>query len=185
MNLNVGLDYWIILDGNYPDFVAGEDYAFALEVCPSSISRSSVRDRSLRPLRGAQYQYLGEAVFSSLDLTILDVGVRCYHEGAVSAPLSVGEFAAGELYLGVDPFFWKDSLSRRPGMPSLTYRWQVTGISVETTPWILSHDSRGREIWRHDDRVAPSFLPVVRTGEGPDDQKSWHFVLSCELIGDL
>ena len=45
--------------------------------------------------------------------------------------IAPGVAVSGELYLGVDPYFYFERLFRTPGMPPLIYEWQIEGIAIE------------------------------------------------------
>ena len=107
--------------------------------------------------------------------------ILIYHEGSVDGLPPVGEYAAGELYLGVDPFFWSETHAKRWGAPNLFYDWHVEEVLLETTPWIESLDDQGRKVRRRDE-VAQSFAAVARTNAFEDDDGNAHYVLRCARL---
>ena len=132
--LAIGLSSWIIQDGNYGDFEVGGEYAFALEFFVEEWANPGSRNKSLTPIRPAVYTFAPEVVLKEPKLTILDVGTLCYSEHGQSPELRVGAVVGGRIYLGVDPFFWSETHSKRSDVPRLKYRWKVEGIQLETTP---------------------------------------------------
>jgi len=58
------------------------------------------------------------------------------------------QWVEGEVYLGIDPFFYFEDLYRMDGMPPLSYTWLVRQIMLETTPWIEAKDAKGCQIRR-------------------------------------
>ena len=108
---------------------------------------------------------------------VLDVGVLCYTER--SLPHASSErFAAGELSLGVDPFFWFETHGKRSDVPNLFYKWRIREILLETTPRV---ESEQRIIKRRPG--VRSFSSVVGTNAWEDDNGSAEYVLICELLG--
>ena len=101
--LNVGLNSWIIQDGNYDDFEVDHESRFALEFQAARFDRTLDPRKYLKPLSGTDpdYRFCGEIIVSEAGLTVLDVGVLCYRER--NLPMTE-RFAAGELYLGIDFF---------------------------------------------------------------------------------
>jgi len=60
---NIGLDSWIIQDGNYPDFTAGDERRFALEFAPKKVSLDSSKHVHTEHISGARYRFAGEVLF--------------------------------------------------------------------------------------------------------------------------
>jgi hypothetical protein len=176
--LSIGLASWIIQDGNYPDFEAGRRYRFALELFPTSVAPSRNRSRYLEPLDGCDYAFGGQVVLVWPEVVVLDTGLLVYREGSVAGLPPAGEYAAGELYLGVDPFFWFETHAKRWGAPNLFYDWHVEEVLLETTPWTESLDEHGRKIRRRAE-VAQTFAAVPRTNAFEDDGGNAHYILRC------
>lgn len=142
----IGLDGWVLQDGNYPDFVTGERRRFAVEF-------GYRRDRRLRPSpepgvpscsytgHGTAYAVTGQLLRATDqpqgDAFVLDFGLLSYAPWMVLDDLQppvTGDWLSGEIHLGVDPFFYKDELAGLPGMPALTYTWTVEEIQLDLTP---------------------------------------------------
>ncbi|HEX4959570.1 MAG TPA: hypothetical protein VF173_01930 [Thermoanaerobaculia bacterium] len=179
--LSIGLASWIIQDGNYPDFEAGRQYRFALEFFPTTVAPSQNRTRYLEPRDGCDYAFGGQVVIVWPEVAVVDVGLLIYHEGRVDGLPPVGEYAAGELYLGVDPFFWSETHCKRWGAPNLFYDWHIEEVLLETTPWVVSLDDQGRKVRRRAE-VAQSFAAVGRTNAFEDDDGNAHYVLRCARV---
>ena len=61
-SLHVGLDAWIIQDGNYADFQSGAEYRFALEFYPHALAPApNALSPQLRQRTGGVYE--GKALF--------------------------------------------------------------------------------------------------------------------------
>jgi hypothetical protein len=132
-------------------------------------------------LAGSDYRFDGAVLVAESSVTVLEVGILCFQDGKPPFPTQVGDFVAGELYLGVDPFFWFETHSRVRGRPGLFYRWRVRRILLETTPWIESQDDAGRTVTRGAD-VERTFEEVQRTDAWSDDEGNANYVLDCELL---
>src|SRR5262249_45206580 len=156
-----GLSSWIIQDGNYEDFEIDRDYRFALEFRAMRCDSTQDQRRYLKLLQGSDYRFCGEIMMSEADLTVLDVGVLCYNERSTSLP---GKFAAGELSLGIDPFFWFETHCKRSDVPNLFYKWRIRQISLETTPWVGAE----KNTFKRRPGIR-SFSPLARTNAWEDD----------------
>lgn len=182
-SLHIGLSSWIIQDGNYPDFEVGRDYEFALELALSEVcSAKSSESNSLRHIEGSDYDFNGKLVFVREDVAVLDVGILCFKERPSKKFGLEGQNLSGRIYLGVDPFFYMESLCEIPGIPALSYSWTISEILFETTPWRMTLQD-GRRFYERRDDVPRTFRAVRRTDTWNDDSGSAHYVLICTLKG--
>jgi hypothetical protein len=173
--LQIGLSSWIIADGNYRDFSVGEVRSFALEYYNEHELQPAATGISHQHLGDARYAVTGRRVhlgglIQHLTPTwcVIDVGVLAYRElNSFAAP---PETFCGEVYLGVDPFFYFESLSREGDAPPLVFDWRVHRIEVETAPRVLTN---GVMIYDPDKRKPAD---VLDTNSGED------FVLHCERL---
>ncbi len=146
----IGLDSWVIQDGNYTDVVAGERRQFAVELgyrrarrlAPAGPGARS--PRATHTGRGTSYDVCAELLRSSTepggDAFVLDVGLLVYAQWMVLDDLEppvVGAWLAGEVHLAVDPFSYLDRLHALPGMPPLIYTWTVEEVQLDLTPQVL------------------------------------------------
>jgi hypothetical protein len=186
--ISIGLDSWIIEDGNCADFAVGHEYRFALEFYARRLKIAADPAKYLLLLASSDYRFAGEVLVTKPGVTVLDVGFLCYHDGKIPLSVKPGDFVTGVLYMGVDPFFWSETHAREKGMPALFYRWRVRRILLETTPWIESQDDAERpQVVRADQ--ARTFEEVQRTGTRRDDVRGahygLHYVLDCELLEQI
>ncbi|KWO61104.1 hypothetical protein [Burkholderia territorii] len=151
----VGLNAWIIQDGNYAEFIRGESRKLALEFNGSALTPSDKREMQCQHKDTSRYEVVAKVIFSTPEVWVIDFGIKVYCESRPPRFATVGQWVQGEVWIGVDPFFYKDRLHRMPGMPDLFVDWVVTKIQLETTPWIedssagrtmMMRDS-GREAW--------------------------------------
>ena len=142
----IGLDGWVLQDGNYTDFVTGERRQFALEFGYRRDRRLRRGGTTVSPScrytgREITYEVSGELIRSSVEPHaegfVLDFGLRAYSNWAVLDDLEppvAGDWLTGKVRLSVDPFFYMDHLSQLPGMPALIYSWTVEEIQLDTSP---------------------------------------------------
>jgi len=209
--LHVGLASWIISDGNYPDFQAGQEATFALSFHPTLELAPDPVQSHLQHQAGAVYAVGGRVVFAVSEdhpgawggrgskcrhVWVCDFGVLAYcSDFYLPNPpppwAHVGASVTGEAYLSIDPFNQfndAEALRKWPGLPSLVYRFRVERIWLETTPWVQEKDHEGRPSWWHRQDGPLTFRQIAATGL-PDDQssaKEWfpaHYVLECQLLG--
>lgn len=180
MNIHVGLSAWIIMDGNYDDFGVGQEVDFALEFCPlGGLRPSRPGEKAAEHLGASRYRIRAEVVFLRPGVWVIDAGAfTAFHESEPPKEAAAGGWVEGELYLGIDPFFYFEYLHREDGIPPLTYTWRVNNILRETTPWIDLNDASGRP-YRARDESRESFIPTQRTAAWQEDGGVGHYVLDC------
>lgn len=176
-SLNIGIDSWIIQDGNYNDFSVGEKAEFALEFSPYSMKSSDCKTPSVTHLRGSRYQICGQVVYRSNDVWVLDMGFLAYKEMEPPSFAKKGSWVEGEFYIGVDPFMYFEYLKNRPGIPSLNYRFRIEEILLETTPWI---ETPGQPTVR--DEQKESYREVAATNAWVDDNGRAGYILKCVMV---
>jgi hypothetical protein len=182
--LHVGLSSWIVQDGNYGDFAVGQQARFALEFYPpNGLRPAGEGPLTAEHLGASRYRIHGRVVFVGPGVWAIDTGVFvAFEERQPPDHTKVGGWVEGELYLGIDPFFYFGYLYRIDGMPPLMYTWQVRTIIRETTPWVEVNDANGRP-YRTRDESRKSFVPVIETRAWDDDGGNGHYVLGCESLG--
>lgn len=179
--LHIGVDSWIIQDGNYPDLEVGRDYDFALEFYLLDVQPTlCTQGPWLQHGEGAEYRFAGQLVFLREEVAVLDVGVLCYRERPTSQYLTKeGRWLTGLLSLGIDPFFYKESLRYLEGVPSLSYTWRLHQILLETTPWEANLVD-GRQVFSRRTDVTRSFRSLSKTDAWNDDNGHGSYVLLCQ-----
>jgi len=178
--LHVGMDSWIIQDGNYPDFRAGQEATFALEFVPTLQPTADRVQPRLQHREGGVHSARGRVVFADPAAWVCDFGVLAYRSDNRPTWANVGTSVAGEIYLGIDPFDYFERLHQVPGMPALNYRFSIARIWLETTPWVQQTDRDGRQ-FRHRKDGPPTFREIAATDAWKDDDTLAHYLLECEL----
>ena len=176
-SLNIGISAWIIQDGNYNDFSVGQKTEFALEFYPHSVKASECKSPSVKHLKTCMYQICAQVVYRTRDVWVLDMGFLAYKEMEPPSFAKKGSWVEGEFYLGIDPFMYFEYLKNRTGMPSLTYRFRIDQIFLETTPWIQT-----REGLTVRDEQNESFREVAETNAWGDDNGNAGYVMKCVSI---
>ena len=133
----VGLSAWIIQDGNYADFVTGQRADFALEFASRGglIRVDEPQDLGVRWIAGSQYEVTARVVHDQPNAQVLDFGILAYHFIGIEDPehqAQAGSWVTGEIYLGVDPFFYFQELAHEDGFPALIYTWTVQEVLQQT-----------------------------------------------------
>ena len=179
--IHVGLSSWIIQDGNYSDFHVGQEVKFALEFYPITLERIGTPTNSFATHSGGgRYRVQAQCIFANGDVWVINAGdFLAYVEQKNER--QPGEWFEGQIYLGIDPFFYREYLHEISGMPPLVYTWLVAQISRETTPMIETRNSRGGlQISR--DVGQESFLTTQKTEAWNDDERHGSYVLACRRV---
>lgn len=182
--LHVGIGSWIVQDGNYGDFAVGQQARFALEFHPlHGLWPAGEGSATAEHLGASRYRIHGRVVFVGHGVWVIDTGsFVAFEERQPPDYAEVGRCVEGEVYLGIDPFFYFEYLHGIEGMSPLTYTWRIETIMRETTPWVEKTDAQGRP-YRTRDGSRESFVPVTQTRAWDDDGGHGHYVLGCELLG--
>jgi hypothetical protein len=169
--LRVGLNSWIIADGNYRDFRVDEVRSFALEYHTEQDLRPLPKprgNRSCELLDSCRCAVTGRTLYLTSRWAVIDVGVLAYRQlYSLTPPPKRFE---GEIWLGVDPYFYFERLSMESEAPLLIFDWRIHRIEVESGPRILRNN-----LWVYDP-LRLERKDVEDTREGED------FVLHCELL---
>ena len=98
----IGLDAWIIQDGNYPDLYQGQVAEFAVEFYQHELTFLETRvNRQAHQKDHDLYQVSGEVIYVSDDSWVLDFGLRVYQDGEPPNGIRVGSCVAADVSLGV------------------------------------------------------------------------------------
>ena len=177
--LHVGVDSWIIQDGNYPDFHVGQVVKFALEFHPQMLKPVAAGSFQTTKLTGSTYRICAKVAFTAPDVWVLDFGFMAYQNQPAPSGLKAGDWIVAQIYLGIDPFFYFEKLHAIPGIPLLRYELRIRRILLETTPWRIAKDDNGQETFLRDEG-SQSFRQVAETNAWEDDDGRAHYVLECQ-----
>ena len=176
-SMKIGLDSWIIQDGNYTDLSVGDILSFALEFFSESFVVSNDGQLSCKHLQNSHYQITARVTFKEDDLTIIDFGHYAYSESKVEA--EIGQWLTGKFYIGVDPFMYFESWEKQLHVPKIKSKWRIDHIYLETTPWIEENPKR---LVRDKSRF--SEIEITKTNAWRDDNGRASYNLECTEIGE-
>jgi hypothetical protein len=185
---DIGLNAWIIQDGNYPDFNVGQTAEFALEFWfPEGVeARVAGGELSAKNLKDCIYDTVAEVVLQTADITILDIGVLVYRESSsLQTFLPSVPRVAVQLGLGVDPYFYFESLSRVAHVPPLVYSWRILSILRQNAPLMKKVAEVGpligRDVWVRDPQRL-GYEEILKTDAWNDDGGHAEYLLRCDLM---
>lgn len=180
-DLAIGLSAWIIQDGNYEDFAQGDHAAFALEFfAPSKLSVFTPGQEpavSLSNLGEANYEAIGKVGHVERRWWVVDFGVLAFREESPPLRAAPGDWVRGDIYLGIDPFFYFERLSKIRGAPALIYDWRIKKIEIQTGPFI---EAQLRVKYRDPNQVG--WKEITKTDAWEDDGGHAEYVLTCECL---
>ncbi|MDB0511554.1 hypothetical protein LBW60_22975 [Ralstonia solanacearum] len=176
--LIVGINAWVIQDGNYGDFSLDEQHKFAIEFYGPELTASAERTKHCRHVGEAGYVVTGEVIFATPTTWVLDFGIKVFCESRPPPFAKVGQWAQGNLWLGVDPFFYKEYLHKEPGMPGLSYEWTVTRIRTCKGPWIEKVQDGQTVLTRDPSRQ--TWADILATDAWRDDDGRADYMLTLE-----
>jgi hypothetical protein len=178
----LGLDSWIIQDGNYGEFSTGQVAELAVEYWAEDGLRQSDTPTAHRSeaLIDATYDIDADVVFNNDRVTVIDLGLSAYREnhGTGEGSFPTGTTVHGQVSLGVDPFFYFERLSKVPELPPLIYTWTITRIRCQTAPFKQA-DAAGKGLVR--DESQWGWAEISRTDAWHDDGGRATYLLDCEL----
>lgn len=179
-NIRIGVNSWIIQDGNYGDFSVGDKSTFALEFCGDALIHSEKRTVELELIKDSTYRICGEVIYFSLKVWVIDVGFKAYWEHALPELVSVGDWIEGEIFLGIDPFFYKEYLCKEEGIPNLSYCWSIKRIERNDTPWLETSNAHGGKLLTRNDSLE-CWIDTNSTNAWDDDEGRADYVLHIDL----
>jgi hypothetical protein len=160
----------------------GQVADFALEFFTHGLRQVEKQKPRAKWLEEDKYKIAAEVVHSGHD-SVLDFGIRAYREDRTSA--RKGSTVEGEIYLGIDPFFYFEFLNKNPLMPALIYRWRIDMILMISVPMVEGEDPYGKRALVRDETRKRSEV-VSQTdawgdkwnGEGPEYIE---YILDCTM----
>lgn len=181
IELHIALSSWIIQDGNYGDFIAGETHKFGLEFYPEKIMLSKNSDISFAHLDGTRYEINSRIIFLDDRCVVLDFGVKAYFEfHNAKFDFKLGDFVTGIIHIGIDPFMYFEGLNKKPGMPELIYSWIVKEIHIETAPFIENISDAGTKTLVRDPSKS-KHKKIQQTDAWTEDNGLGEYILICDL----
>jgi hypothetical protein len=174
--LQANLSSWIIQDGNYGDFDIGDIIRCALEFWWNDLHPSSQHEFRAVHLIDDVYQVCGKIIYSNSHVFVIDIGIKAYCECSPPDFATEGVWFEGKVSFGIDPFFYKEYLSREEGIPDIFYEWNVRRIELNNTPWIENRSLRTR------DETRKNWSDVKATDAWNDDNGNAEYILHLQKI---
>lgn len=138
-DVEIGVDAWIIQDGNYEEFHVGAEVRCAIEF-HGDLSLSDERRAGLTHIRQNFYQVCAQVIFLKPSAWGIDFGLSVFQECRPPDFLSLGAWVKGEIGISIDPFFYKERLVNEAAIPDLFNTWQIVSITCDNTPWVEPGD---------------------------------------------
>jgi hypothetical protein len=123
----------------------------------------------------------GEIVYVTERCVVLDIGVLAYREFSPPEWMRRGTWVRGNLYLGIDPFFYFEDLAHVQGIPPLIHGWQINRIEIETAPFIETLDESGRRLLMRDEAKS-AYCEIEQTDAWKDDNGHGAYILHCSML---
>jgi hypothetical protein len=94
--------------------------------------------------------------------------------------IEVGSTIVVKIHLGIDPFFYFESLHKLPQMPGLIYGWKVKEILLDKTPYV---EVAPKYLVRDKSKV--QFDVIQGTDAWSDFDGLAEYVLLCEVEDEV
>jgi hypothetical protein len=173
----IGLDAWIIQDGNYPDLTRLQRAEFAIEFWPSSeLAPSTETAPSVHHVKDSEYDVCARIITTTEKCWVLDFGIQVFQDSACPTSLAVGDWVTGRVGLGVDPFTYFERLAKDPRLPALVYPWSIDRITLQTAPFV---PGGGGVLVRDETRLG--WTEIDQTRAWTDDDGHGSYLLQCTL----
>jgi hypothetical protein len=205
--LKISINSWVIQDGNYPNFRQGEVRDFALEFFGKVNKTCSNKEKSCLHLSEAKYQVNAQVVYGHTTrhgcvrvskndktrtevpghyeetVTVLDCGeFMAYRGTSMRPPYLQGDYVEGEVWIGVDPFFYKEDFCKRPEMPKLTSSWKIEKIEINTAPFVKVYNEQvKREVFSRDETKL-AYREIEQIDVWTDDGGRADYILTCSKL---
>jgi hypothetical protein len=147
-----------------------------LEFVGSLLRPSATKETSARHLGHGVYEVCAQVLFVDADVWVIDFGLCAFWESKPPEYAKPGVWVAGELLVGIDPFFYMDYLHKVSGMPDLFYNWTIASIERNDTPWLVEVNAHGGKMLSRDQRNT-AWTAVARTDAWNDDEGRSSYVL--------
>jgi hypothetical protein len=173
----VGIQAWVIQDGNYDEFLVGRRYNFEVEALPLTVEQSNVAAvPRVRHVEDGRHEFSGAVLkFLGHGAWVIDFGVYCYGKAPLPEGLRIGDTLAGEVsFFLASPAVYEEAFQTEG--PFRTYSWRVEGIRLETMPWVEEGVVRRR------DPTKAGYLGVQATNAMAGDPTAF-YLLDCTLLG--
>lgn len=185
---NVGIESWIIQDGNQPDFRQGQLAEFALFFqLQGDLKKVKGGIPAANLVKESVYNVTARVVYTARESWGIYFGLLAYTNQPPPPGIKVGAAISAQIWLGVDYYLYDQALSKIEAVPPMIYTWRVQQIHMQTTPFIKTISTEpgrlfGKEIFVRDlEKLA--YKELAATDARSDDDGSANYLLACEEIG--
>jgi hypothetical protein len=182
MNLTIGLSSWIIQDEKFPEIEVGSEHRLALEFYAKDGLTPTRGQKALRHVQGATYDIVAVVIGMFEEAWILDCGVRLLRDVDAPNGTRVGDVVGGRVYIGVDPYWYLEEISARPGVPDLWYTVRVDSIQLESTERSKTMHPSGREVWSREAAIDRQYQDITVTRSSADDDGNAEYLLTVTFL---
>ena len=149
----VAVSPWIINDGNYSEFFAGQVVEFGLHLQVKDVKITNSAEKMAVSMTRNQYQFVGEITYVADNFCILDLGIEGYSKfGTTPNYAELGQHIEGQIKILLDDFFLSYTLANTPH-PPLIHTWRINQVvtlkNEKVTPVVFEKNSRGVEVGRY------------------------------------
>ena len=95
--LIVGLNEWIIQDGNYGEFKCGERHKLSIEFNGSALTPSDERAIRCKHKSTSSYEVAAKVIFATAEVWVIDFGIKVFCEARPPKFAKVGQWVQGEI----------------------------------------------------------------------------------------
>lgn len=174
----VGLASWIIQDGNYSDFHRTQVAPFAIEFYQQiPFELSIVTSVSMRRSGATVYEVSGQIIHATDKWWAVDFGLLMFQESKIPDNLRKGDWIRGIIEIGIDPFYYFESLSLEADAPALIYDWSIEKIDMQTAPFA----EVSPKVFARDYSLS-GWKEVAETDAWTDDGGHADYLLHCRRI---
>ena len=139
----VAISPWIINDGNYSEFFAGQVVEFGLMLKVADVQVSNSDKKTAVSIMQNQYQFAGEITYVADSFCVLDLGIEGYSKFRTApAYAQIGQHIEGQIKILLDDFFLSHTLANVMH-PPLIYTWRINQVVETVTPVVFEKNSRG------------------------------------------
>lgn len=180
----LSLDAWIIQSGERYDIEVNQvEEETAFEFSAKCLEEASIRQKNVSQIKHSHYQVTGEVVFRNEEVMVIDVGFFIFQNNT-DISLQKGDWCAGEVYLGVDPFPTNEYFKPGDVGPNIYYDLRIDKIFLDETPFITEpfcEELGLTQTWVTRDKSKEKFTEVTCTDakrRGPFSK----FIIECTLL---
>jgi hypothetical protein len=186
VDLEAIVELWFISDENYPHLTVGMKVNLSFEMAMTHVLPSA--ETSLVHLGNAEYRFAGEVIQRYEEpepiVVIESGGFRFFSEGALAAPLRVGDHIAGDGTLIVDYYGWAELIDERVDAPNIFVNLEIRRIRRIEIPVARTQTRGDRQSYPVRTKIAECDRIVDVLSTADHDSNAVFFLLDLAPIAD-